>query len=75
MFIDKVRVSVTQFEVDNSAVEKEQGRDCGNQMQQPHSSESAPRLDWLEAADALLLLNSMVRRTRVGPGARPLVRW
>jgi hypothetical protein len=38
-------------------------------------SNSPTQLEWFDAADALVLLNSMVKRMRTGPGARPLMRW
>lgn len=41
----------------------------------PAPSNSATQPEWFEAADALVLLNSMVKRMRTGPGARPLLRW
>ncbi|MCP1489704.1 hypothetical protein J3D48_006114 [Pseudomonas fluorescens] len=43
-----------------------------------HSSappDSPTQSEWFEAADALVLLNSMVKRMHTGPRARPLLRW
>lgn len=39
----------------------------------PPSTPTAPQ--WFDATDALALLNSMVRRIRTRPCAKPLVRW
>jgi hypothetical protein len=71
MSIDNARGDNTQIRVDDSQISTRVLVDT-HQLVSP---DWPTKLDWFEAVDALILLNSMVKRTRTGPGAKPLMRW